>query len=187
MKLLAICGSPRPKGNTNYLVDQALAEAAKLGAKTEKIMVSRYNINPCLAHDKCASYDSCLQKDDAIWILDKLLKADGVIIASPVYYYNVTAQMKTFIDRNDFLFKHGQKSQAKAVGIITLAGGDGGIADTINTLKRFINETFAVRGDKLFVVWGLARHPGEAESNLPLVKAAQKLGRQMLESPKQEI
>ena len=184
MQLLAICGSPRPNGNTNYLVDQALTEAAKLGAQTEKIVVSQYNINPCLGHDKCATYDSCLQKDDAIWIIDKLLKADGVIIASPVYYYNVSAQLKTFIDRNDFLFKHGQKSQARAVGIITLAGGDGGIADTINTLKRFINESFAVREDKLFVLWGYARHPGEAESNPLLVKEVQKLGRQMVESMK---
>lgn len=182
MQLLAICGSPRQNGNTNYLVDQAFTEAEKMGVKTEKIVLSQYKINPCLGHAKCATYDSCLQKDDAMWILDKFLKADGVIMASPVYYYNVSAQMKTFIDRNDFLFKHAQRSQARAVGIITLAGGDGGMADTINTLKRFVNESFTVRKDKLFVVWGHARHPGEAMNNPPLVKEAQKLGRQMAES-----
>ncbi|TET68945.1 MAG: flavodoxin family protein, partial [Dehalococcoidia bacterium] len=117
MKLLAIVGSPRLKGNTNYLVGQALKEAAALGAETEKIVLSQYVVNPCLGHDNCASFDACQQKDDAGWILDRLCQADGVIIATPVYYYNVSAQMKAFIDRNYFLYKHNQKYKARAVGI----------------------------------------------------------------------
>jgi multimeric flavodoxin WrbA len=55
LKLLAIVGSPRLKGNTNYLVDQALEEAEKLGAQTEKITLSQYKVNPCLGHDNYAS------------------------------------------------------------------------------------------------------------------------------------
>jgi len=183
LKLLAIIGSPRLKGNTNYLVDQALEEAAKLGAQTEKLILSQYEVNPCLGHEDCASFNSCQQKDDAGWILDRFSKADGVILATPVYYYNLSAQMKTFIDRNYFLYKHGRKSQARAVGIIIVAEVEG-IEDTLHTLKQFIDESFNVREDRLFIACGYANKPGDAKNNLPLVEEARKLGRQMVESLK---
>jgi len=176
-------GSPRLKGNTNYLVDQALEEAAKLGAQTEKLILSQYEVNPCLGHEDCASFNSCQQKDDAGWILDRFSKADGVILATPVYYYNLSAQMKTFIDRNYFLYKHGRKSQARAVGIIIVAEVEG-IEDTLHTLKQFIDESFNVREDRLFIACGYANKPGDAKNNLPLVEEARKLGRQMVESLK---
>jgi len=185
MKLLAIVGSPRLKGNTNYLVDQALEEAATLGAETEKIVLSQYAVNPCLGHDDCASFDACQQKDDAGWILDRLCEADGVILATPVYYYNVSAQMKTFIDRNYFLYKHGIKSRARAVGVIVVAGSEG-IEDTLHTLKQFIDEPFDVEEDKIFIAYGYADRLGEAKNNRPLVEKARKLGRQMVESLKME-
>ena len=183
MKLLAIVGSPRLKGNTNYLVDQALAEAAKLGIHTEKIILSQYQVNPCLGHDDCASFDSCLQKDDAVWILDRFRKADGVILATPVYYYNVSTQMKAFIDRNYFIYKHEQKYKIRAVGIIIVAE-QMGIEDTLHTLKQFTDE-FNIKEDRIFIASGYANKLGEAERNLPLVEAARKLGRQMAESLKQ--
>jgi hypothetical protein len=64
LKILAIVGSPRLNGNTNYLVDKALEEAATLGAHTEKIILSQFIVNPCLGHENCASFDYCQQKDD---------------------------------------------------------------------------------------------------------------------------
>lgn len=185
MKLLAIVGSPRLKGNTNYLVDRALEEAATLGAETEKIVLSQYAVNPCLGHDNCASFDACQQKDDTGWILDRLCEADGVILATPVYYYNVSTQMKTFIDRNYFLYKHGIKSRARAVGIIVVAGSEG-IEDTLHTLKQFIDESFAVKEDRIFIAYGYADKLGEAKNNRPLMEKARKLGRQMVKSLKME-
>ncbi len=181
MKLLAIVGSPRLEGNTNYLVDQALEEAAKLGAQTEKLVLSQYEVNPCLGHEDCASFDSCLQKDDAGWILDRFCEADGVILATPVYYYNVTAQMKVFIDRNYFLYKKDRRSQARAVGIIVVAEMEG-INDTLYTLKQFVDWSFDVDENRRFIVCGYAGRLGEARNNLPLVEEARKLGRQMVES-----
>jgi multimeric flavodoxin WrbA len=84
MKILAIVGSPRLKGNTNYLVDVALREAKNLGAKTEKVILSQYEVNPCQGHDNCGSLDVCVQKDDTGWILEKFCEADVVIPPSPV-------------------------------------------------------------------------------------------------------
>jgi len=170
LKILAIVGSPRPKGNTNYLVNQALEEATKLGAQTEKIVLSQYKVNPCLGHDDCATFESCLQKDDAGWILGRFCEADGVILATPVYYYNVSAQMKAFIDRNYFIYKHGQQYKARA--------------DTLHTLRQFTDE-FGVKEDRIFIATGYANRLGEAKNNLPLVEEARKLGRQMARSLKE--
>ena len=180
MKLLAIVGSARINGNCNYLTDQALNEAAKLGAQTEKIILSQHQINPCLGHDNCASFKSCQQHDDAGWILEKICEADGVILATPVYYYNVSTQMKTFIDRNYFLYKHDQKAPARVVGLIIVAASLG-IEDTLHTLKQYVNEAFALREDSLLVVSGYADKPGEVKSNLSLVEDARNLGRIMTE------
>jgi len=181
LKILAIVGSPRLKGNTSYLVEQALGEAAKMGAGTEKIVLSQYEVNPCLGHEDCASLDSCLQKDDTGWILDRFCKADGVILATPVYYYNVSAQMKAFIDRNYFLYKKDRRSQARAVGIIVVAEMEG-IEDTLYTLKQFVDWSFDAEDNRRFIVCGYASRLGDAKNNLTLVEEARKLGRQMVES-----
>jgi len=183
MKLLAIVGSPRLKGNTIYLVDQALGEAAKLGVQTEKLILSQYEINPCLGHDDCATFGSCQQGDDAGWILDRFYEADGVILATPVYWYNVSAQMKVFIDRNYFPYKHDRKCRARAVGVIVVANEEA-IEDTLHTLKQFIGDRFDVGADRIFIASGYADKLGEAKTNLSLVEEARKLGRQMAASLK---
>jgi multimeric flavodoxin WrbA len=186
MYILAIVGSPRLDGNTSYLVDQALDEATKLGARTEKIIISQHRLSPCLAHMNCSGFDSCVQQDDGTWILDNFCEADGIILATPVYYYDVSAWMKTFIDRNYFLRQHGKKCQARAVGIIVVAGG-AGIEDTVKTLNRFVNSSSFnnIAGDKRFIVTGYAGDPGDAKSNQRLIKEARDTGRQLVASLKE--
>ena len=180
MNILALVGSPRSGGNTDFLVDQALAEAAGLGAETEKIILSQYDVKPCLGHDECSDFDQCVQRDDTAWILDKFCKADGVILATPVYYYNVSAQLKAFMDRNYFLYMHNRKSQAKAVGIIVVAQSEG-IEDTVHTLKRYINESFRVPKDKILELHGYAYELGEAKNDPKLLEQAQEFGRKIVE------
>ena len=183
MNILALVGSPRSGGNTDFLVDQALAEAAELGAETEKIILSQYDVKPCLGHDECSDLDQCVQRDDTAGILDKFCKADGVILATPVYYYNVSAQLKAFMDRNYFLYTHNRKSQARAVAVIVVAEVEG-IEDTVHTLKRFINESFDVEKDSILEVHGYASRLGDVSNNAPLLRQARELGRQMVESLK---
>ena len=184
MHILAIVGSPRLDGNTNYLVDEALNEAAKLGATTEKIVVSQHKLSPCLAHANCRHLDACLQKDDASWILDKFSAADGVILATPVYYYDVSAWLKIFIDRNYFLGRHGKKCRAKSVGIIVVAGGALGIEDTVNALHRFIKSSSfePIAESNKFVVSGIASGPKDTRSNEELTGKARDMGRHLVAS-----
>jgi multimeric flavodoxin WrbA len=185
MNILAVVGSPRPDGNTNYLVDRALQEASTLGAGVEKIVLSEYELGPCLAHINCRELDSCAQQDDGGWILQRFSEADGVILATPVYYYDISAWMKIFIDRNYFLGRHGIKCRAKAVGIIVVAGG-AGIEDTVNTLIRFVNSSSFnnIARDRRFVVTGYANSPGEVKNDRKLVTEASELGRHLVESLK---
>lgn len=185
MYILAIVGSPRLKGNTNYLADQALEEANKLGASTEKIILSQHRLSPCLAHTNCAELESCLQKDDGSWILDKFCEADGVILATPVYYYDLSAWMKIFIDRNYFLSRHRRKCRARAVGIIVVAGGVG-VEDTVNSMNRFVNSSSFnyIPGDKVLIVTGCALDPGDAKINQRLTREAKEMGRKLVTSLK---
>ena len=176
MKIVAIVGSPRPAGNTSYLVDQALAEAAKLGVETEKIILSKYQVNPCQGHDNCGSLPACLQKDDAPWILERFRQADGVILATPVYYYNMTAQMKAFVDRNYFLYTHDLGLEAKIAGIIVVAGA-AGVDQTERALQRFL--AFYISKDRITAVSALASRVGDMKRKAPAIEEAQKLGRLM--------
>ena len=183
MNILALVGSPRLGGNTDFLVDQVLEEAAKLGAKAEKIILSRYKVAPCLGHDDCGSFESCVQNDDTSWILDRFCEADGVILATPVYYFNVSAQLKAFMDRNHFLYKHNRKSKAKSVGIIVVAESQG-IEDTVHTLKRYINASFNVPKDRILEFHGYAYALGEAKNNPLLLERAREFGRRIVKSLK---
>ena len=180
MKIIAIVGSPRPAGNTDYLIDRALEEAAANGLETEKIALSQYRVNPCLGHENCSTFEACKQDDDVPWILDRFSSADGIILGSPVYYYNMTAQMKAFVDRNYFLFRHGIPLNASCAGLVVVGGGDG-MDHTVRALRRFVKLSTNIPDDKIVILSGQASNPGDARSNAPLLDEARKLGRRMAE------
>ena len=177
-KIVAIVGSPRPTGNTNYLVDVALEEAQTAGIETEKIELAKYKLNGCLGHDNCDSFKVCQQKDDMVWILEKFRQADGIILATPVYYWNMTAQMKTFVDRNYFLYRHRIKRNARSVGVIIVAGGSG-IELTEEALRRFIESSTRGPHQRIHKVVGYASRIGDVKRNLALVEEARRLGQTM--------
>ena len=180
MKIVAIVGSPRPGGNTSYLVDQALQEAATHGVETEKIILTQYRVNPCQGHEDCASFSACRQDDDAPWILDKFSTADGLILGSPVYYYNMTAQMKAFVDRNYFLYTHEISLGAFCAGLIVVGGG-AGVEHTVSALERFLKLSADIPGDRILTLTGYASQPGEIRNNSALVEQARNLGGRMAE------
>ncbi len=99
MKVLGIVGSPRPGGNTDLLVAEALRGAESAGAETEKLVLSDFEINPCRGCDACAVTGVCRQRDDMAGLLDKLFEADVWVLGTPVYWWGPSAQMKAFIDR----------------------------------------------------------------------------------------
>ena len=99
MKVLGIMGSPRIKGNTDVLLDQALEGTKSQGAEVEKIIVDKLNIAPCREYYGCARDGNCVIRDAMDEVYPKLLSADSVIIASPMFFYGLSAQVKALIDR----------------------------------------------------------------------------------------
>lgn len=99
MKILAISASPRVGGNSDMLCDRFLEGAAKAGHETEKINLSQKKISPCTACYACAKKGECVIRDDMAEIQQKLIDAEVILLATPVYFYCMNAQMKAMIDR----------------------------------------------------------------------------------------
>ena len=99
MKVLGIAGSPRHGGNTDLLLEQAVAGARDAGAETEIIVLHDLNISPCRHCDGCLEAGRCVIEDDMQWIYTRLRESDRLIVASPVFFMGLTAQTKMMIDR----------------------------------------------------------------------------------------
>lgn len=97
--VLIISASPRKNGNSDILCDRFAEGAAESGHKVEKIFLAAENIGYCRGCGVCNSTHKCVQKDDMAEILDKMAAADVIVLATPVYFYTMDGQMKTFIDR----------------------------------------------------------------------------------------
>ena len=98
-KVLILSGSPRKGGNSDMLCDAFLKGAQTAGHSVEKIRLSEKNIHYCLGCGVCNRTHQCIQKDDMKDILDKIVEADVIVMATPVYFYTMDGQMKTLIDR----------------------------------------------------------------------------------------
>lgn len=100
MKVLGISGSPRKGGNTDIILKEILRGAEKSGMETEILFLRDYTINSCIGCEKCRKFLTCSQFNDGMnLIYPKVEEADILITGSPVYNYNITSLMKTFIDR----------------------------------------------------------------------------------------
>jgi multimeric flavodoxin WrbA len=99
VKVLGIMGSPRIKGNSDLLLDEALKGAQGQQAETEKIVVDKLNISACREYYACLTDGKCAIKDDMDEIYRKILEADAIIVASPIFFYTVSAQLMLLISR----------------------------------------------------------------------------------------
>ncbi|MBQ8348847.1 MAG: flavodoxin family protein [Ruminococcus sp.] len=97
--VLIISASPRKGGNSDILCDRFAQGATESGHKAEKIFLASENIGYCRGCGVCNSTHKCVQKDDMAKIIDKMIQADVIVLATPVYFYSMDGQMKTFIDR----------------------------------------------------------------------------------------
>ena len=97
---MILSGSPRKGGNSDILCDEFAQGAQEAGNEVEKIRVASNNIHPCSACYYCRDHGgACVYKDDMAAILQKMIDADVLVLASPVYFYSIDAQLKAVIDR----------------------------------------------------------------------------------------
>ena len=170
MKILAISGSPRKNGNTVTLLNEVLAGAKQDGADVELFSVAGRNIQPCDGCWGCTKTGKCHIKDDMQTLRDQMLEADGIIFGTPIYFYDMTAQMKAVMDRT-----LGLRLANKVGGVVAVCGSLG----LIDALKDFAYYMMAGRMLPAGHVSAYATNPDELKKMDKCMKAAQDMGRMM--------
>ena len=99
MKVLGVVGSFRKNGNTDILVNKVLEGVKSCGIETECIYLFDFNFKDCIGCEGCAKTNKCVIKDEMQDIYRLLEKSDGIVLGSPTYFYNVTGDIKKFLDR----------------------------------------------------------------------------------------
>jgi len=145
-KVLAIVSSPRVNGNTDMMVDSFLKGARDAMHRTEKIYLRDFHIEFCRGCGVCSSTRHCVIKDDMERLIDKLVDADVIVFSTPVYFYSMCGQMKTFIDR--LMPVYNELSGRDFYFIVAAADSDGSIESTMQALYGFTDciENALVRG-----------------------------------------
>ena len=175
--VVALIGSPRPQGNTATVVDEVLGELAAAGATCERIVIAEHDVRFCLGHDECEEWDECPIPDDAEAILDRVWAADGLIVASPVYGDNVSAQLKVLLDRCCHRHNHGVLLRARVAALVTVSWGTG-LDETLDAMERGIAGRFP--GPVPMVrLKGVATSIGDAAADDELLARARAAGREM--------
>jgi len=148
MKVLGIMGSPRRQGNTELLLDKSLEGAVEAGAEVEKVLVSKLKISPCMEIYACVKDGNCTIKDDMQLLYKKLLEADHIIFASPIFFYSITSQAKAVVDRCQALWarKHvldmGKEDKRVRRGVFISVGATQGAKlfdGAVLTVKYFFD------------------------------------------------
>ncbi len=184
MKVLGILGSPRAGGNSDILLEQALAGARDAGAEVEKIVLSKNKISGCLDCGKCDDTGVCAIDDDMLEIHKKILEADVVIHSVPVYFWAMTSQMKAYLDRWCAFFDAKWRVhkayrpilKEKRIGLITVCGDPN--VSTADPIVHSFKNTCQFTGLNLIgVVQASASIKSEIASNEVIKKQAYDLGR----------
>lgn len=180
--ILILKGSPREKGNSATLAQQVFAGAKEAGAKVEDVFLHEMDIRPCDACDFCQEGDvGCVVKDDMQSLYPNLEQADVIVIASPIYWFTISAQMKLCIDRWYALeSSEGSALKGKQMGIVLTYGDtDLHTSGGINAIHTLESITRYIGMDIVDVVHGSAMDVGDVEKQPELLERAFKLGQKL--------
>ncbi len=152
--ILLISASPRKNGNSDILCDEFIRGANEAGHHAEKIRLVDQAINYCKGCCHCIGKPgACIQQDDMNAIFKKILAADVLVLATPVYFHAMNAQMKTFIDRTCPIYSriHGKD----VYYILSAAGGQMPVDRAVNSLKVYTNCLSDMREKGIVAVTGV--------------------------------
>ena len=182
MKVVAFNGSPRRQGNTSLLIEKVFEELHQEGIETEQIHIGGKPLRGCTACLKCVENKDkkcVLPDDDLNSYVEKMEKAQGIILASPVYFSNVTAEMKALIDRGGYVSKANGTLLRRKVGAAVVTMRRAGATMAYSDLNLFfgINEMI-VPGSSYWNL-GVGRMPGEVLKDEEGLKTMETLGKNM--------
>ncbi len=154
-KVLILSGSPRKGGNSDTLCDEFMKGAKEAGHDVEKIRVAEKNVGYCRACYACRDTGVCTVKDDMSEIMQKMIDCDVMVLASPVYFYSIDAQLKAVIDRS--VARWTEVKNKEFYYIVTAADEELSSADT--TLACFRGYADCVEGAKeMGVIYGMGTY-----------------------------
>ncbi|MCP4020346.1 MAG: flavodoxin family protein [Desulfobacteraceae bacterium] len=162
MKVLILHGSPRKKGNTAKVISFVADELVGLGHETETVFLSSKNLNGCLSCGKCKEVIDdigCVQQDDILEILQKMVRSQLVIYASPLYFWGVSAQLKTIIDRTYSLYTqyhapdHASLVDGQRQALLVTGGGsyEDNAEAAFTAFNRLQKPHKAIKAGELFI------------------------------------
>ncbi len=175
MKIVILMGSNRKNGNTELLA-KSFAEGAGLNNEVETISVSDYNVYPCIGCDYCFANEEhrCFRQDDMGKIYDKLYEAEIIVVASPVYFYGISSQLKAIVDRLHNPIRNRFKT--KKLGLILAAASElPNVFDSIISQYEMTLDFFKLQDIGRICVGGV-RGIGDIKGNSAL-RAAYELGK----------
>ncbi len=174
-KVLILAGSPRKGGNSDILCDEFMRGALEAGNTVTKINVAEKKVAACTGCYFCASHDGeCVFKDDMIEILQAMIDADVLVLASPVYFYSISSQLKAVIDRT--VARWLEVKDKEFYYIATCAEDEAAAVDT--TIACFRGYADCVEGAKeMGIVKGIGVHEKGAIKDTPAMQEAYEMGK----------
>jgi len=182
MKILILKSSPRKNGNSSVLADQVAEGAKKLGADVEVVSLPELDIRPCDGCDFCTETGVCVVKDEMQPLYAKLLAADAIVLASPIYWFTYCAQLKVCIDRWYGLWHFKQDAfKNKPIGIV-LTYGDTDLytSGAINAIHTFETMFKFLQARIVGWVYGSLTDVGDAQKHPELMEQAYQLGERLV-------
>ena len=182
MKVTAFNGSARKDGNTAILINTVLKELEKEHIETEMIQLSGKKIHGCIACYKCREnkdFECAVKNDDANMFIAKMREADGIILGSPVYFTDVTAEMKALIDRAGFVARGNDHMFKRKVGAAVVAVRRAGSIHTFDTLNHFFTISQMIIPGSSYWNLGIGGKIGDVESDTEGLKTMEVLGQNM--------
>jgi multimeric flavodoxin WrbA len=183
--VIALLGSPRKKGNSTVLAKQIISGVESVGAKVETVYLNGLNVKPCQGCYACKKKNStgCAVDDDMQSLYPKLKESDAWIIASPVYWFSMSAQTKIFMDRCFALWNEDQELNPlyKKRIAIAMSYGDSDPFNSgcVNALRSFQDAYRYAGAEIIGMVYGSADEPGEISSNAELMTQAKEIGKKL--------
>ncbi|MCB6345454.1 flavodoxin family protein [Enterocloster lavalensis] len=180
MKVLAINSSARKDGNTAILIDHVFQELNKAGIETELVQLAGQIIEPCKACWACQGMKNCVHKKDTFCnTFEKMVEADGILLGSPVYTANVSANMQAFLERAAVVCDMNPGLLTHKAGAAVTAARRGGALQAVDSMNHFfLNHEMYVVGS---VYWNMAygRLPGDVLKDQEGLDNMRNLGRNM--------
>jgi multimeric flavodoxin WrbA len=182
MKVVAFNGSPRKDGNTTALIVHALRALEREGIETELVQLSGYTLRGCRACRACFRNrdQRCIMGEDGLNdFVQKMIAADGIILGSPTYFSDLTAEMKALIDRAGYVNGANGHFLRRKVGAAVVAVRRAGSIHVFDSINHFFLIAEMVVPGSTYWNMGIGREKGEVEGDEEGVRTMVNLGRNM--------